>query len=123
MRNTLAFFSLNIWLFTLLSLLIISCSGGNRSTLHAPSDSVVKQIIIQQYTAQNEMDGIELVTVDTILIHKKTVSTKDSRCAVNYTVRCSYQPAALSPGHVTQRPASTTDAAITLYYRQREWKQ
>jgi hypothetical protein len=69
------------------------------------------------------MDGIELVTVDTILIHKKTVNTKDSSCTVNYTVQCSYQPAALSPRYATQRPASTTDGEVTLYYRQREWKR
>ena len=100
-----------------------SCNGTIKSELLSPNDSIVKQLIIEKYTAQNSLDGSEFATVDNVLIREKKIKKETNSCLVKFHIRCSYQPAALPPAYQYQPNPLDTDATIELIYIKKEWKR
>jgi hypothetical protein len=103
--------------FTLLSLFcFVACNTGTKNMLPEISDSFAMALIKTEYTAQNNLDGAEFATVDSLTILQKTMHEADSTCTVQFHINCSYQSAAMPPGYGRTPPAINTDTMITLRY-------
>lgn len=103
-----------------ISLIYTNCGvPTQKNELILPSDSLVKAQLIKHFTQQNELDGAEFATVDSLFILKKILSTDEQSIDVTYHIHCSYQPAALPPD--AQRdpppPLNTTDNAKFIFQK------
>ena len=103
-----------------ISLIYTNCGfPAKKNITSLPSDSLVKAQLIKQFTKQNELDGAEFATVDSLFILKKIRSTDEQSVDITYHIHCSYQPAALPPD--AQRdpppPLNTTDHAKFIYQK------
>jgi hypothetical protein len=80
---------------------------------------LVKAQLIKHFTKQNELDGAEFATVDSLFILNKMLSTDEQSVDVTYHIHCSYQPAALPPDAQRDPPAplNSTDHAKFILYK------
>jgi hypothetical protein len=107
-------------IFILFLVVFIACTPAVQKKLPAPNDSTVIALIKETYTADNQLDGSEFATVDSVVIKEKIVDAQT--CIVKFHIDCSYQPAAMSPGFEQQRPALNADTSITLVYNKDKWE-
>lgn len=94
----------------------IACNTGTKPILPVISDSLATVLIKTAYTSQNNADGGEYATIDTLYILGKTMHPADSTCSIQYHINCSYQSAAMPPGYERTPPATNTDTTIVLQY-------
>ncbi len=87
------------------------------------ADSIVRKIIEAKYTAQNELDGTEFATVEKLIIlHVDTLATANE-LSVKYSIKCSYQPAALPPGYEKGAPPPLDETAVVILVKEnKKWK-
>jgi hypothetical protein len=115
-------------LVTLIACIIISLMYTNcgfptqKNVLILPSDSLVKAQLIKYFTQQNELDGAEFATVDTLFILNKILSTDEQSVDVTYHIHCSYQPAALPlDAQRDPPPPLNTTVHATFIYHKNAW--
>ena len=104
-------------------LLLAACKNQPATTMTPPADSIILQLIRSAYTAQNNQDGAEFATVDTLYILQKNMNITDSSCTVTYHINCSYQPAVMPPDYAKTRPAIDADTSINLAFTNHVWRK
>jgi hypothetical protein len=112
-------------IFSILIIALVSHSCNYSRSTDAdiiPSDSLIKTIVVKHFTAQNDMDGGEYATVDSLNIINKTLSTNKKEVFVRYSIRCSYQPAVLPPGYQREPPPPLIKTAIMkIVFKEGNW--
>jgi len=114
---------LKIFSILIIALIMQSCNySGSTDVKIIPSDSLVKEVIVKHFTAQNEMDGGEFATVDSLIILKKTLSTNKKEVFVRYSIGCSYQPPVLPPGYQREPSLPLIKTAIMkIVFKDGNW--
>ena len=112
-----------IFSILIIALIIQSCNYSRSTDADIiPSDSLIKTIVVKHFTAQNDMDGGEYATVDSLNIINKTLSTNKKEVFVRYSIRCSYQPAVLPPGYQREPPPPLIKTAIMkIVFKEGNW--
>ena len=112
-------------IFSILIIALVSHSCNYSRSTDAdiiPSDSLIKTIVVKHFTAQNDMDGGEYATVDSLNIINKTLSTNKKEVFVRYSIRCSYQPAVLPPGYQRESsPPLIKTAIMKIVFKEGNW--
>ena len=94
---------------------LLSCNTSTpKSAANPMPDSTAIRLLNKEYTAQNDLDGAEMATVELLKILENNYSNKDKKATVVYQVICSYQPAVMPPGYEKRAPPSInkTDTAF-----------
>ena len=66
-------------------------------------DSAILLAIENKYTEQNQLEGTEYATIETLRLKNILYDFKDSTCFATYHIHVSYSPMVLPPGY--ERPA------------------
>jgi hypothetical protein len=114
---------LRIFSILTIALIMQSCNYSRSTDADIiPSDSLIKTIVVKHFTAQNEMDGGEFATVDSLNILNKTLSTNKKEVFVHYSIRCSYQPPVLPPGYQREpSPPLIKTAIMKIVFKEGNW--
>jgi hypothetical protein len=114
---------LRIFSILCIALIIQSCNYSRSTDADIiPSDSLIKTIVVKHFTAQNEMDGGEYATVDSLNILNKTLSTNKKEVFVRYSIGCSYQPPVLPPGFQREpSPPLIKTAIMKIVFKDGNW--
>lgn len=85
----------------ILLLFVFACSDIDQSIQPAeiPSDSTIDRLIRGKYTAENQLDGGEFATVDSLVVERSSQIGTTTR--VVYFIHCSFQKAVRAPGYDT----------------------
>lgn len=110
------------YIFLSLLVVFIACAPAVQKKLPAPTDSAIIELIKKIYTADNQLDGSEFATVDSVVIEEKIVEVDSQSCLVRFHINCSYQPAAMSTEFEHQRPALNADTSLILVYNLNKWE-
>ena len=95
---------LNFFLPTLL-LITGSCNNQESSSNNIlPNDSTFSNILIDKFTLQNNLDGADMSTVDSLKIVSKSFTSDTNHIKIVYNIVCSYQPSSKAPGYQTDTP-------------------
>lgn len=110
--------------FFLVSLFVltISCNTKVSNELPELTDSLITKIIKEKYTSNNNLDGAEFATVDSLIIKQKIINTIDKKYTIKFHINCSYQSASLAPDFRRQPPSLNIDTLIEISYINNEWK-
>ncbi len=108
-------------LFISFCVLLFSCTAADQKQLPSPADDQLVEIIEDIYTSDNQLDGSEFVTIDSIRIKEKIVDDNTKTCLVKFFVNGSYQSAAMAPGYDQKRPDLNADTTLTIIYQENKW--
>lgn len=104
---------------TLLLLLMAFCSCTMRKPHEIPDTATAEKLIIESYTADNQLDGAEICTVEDLKILE--TNWKQDHCEVKYHIKCSYSGPAMPEGYERQRPPIDTDSLVNMKKENGAW--
>ena len=84
------------WFFAIMIFYACGTNSSSAKVAEVPPANIIDSIIRSKYTAQNNLDGIEFATVDSLYIKSTTGFENFTR--VTYFIHCSFQQSVRAPG-------------------------